>query len=196
MKALLLNLWRQRGWRKFYLFFLLYKKGSLFEDGYASLRFSFQIRLSGVQYNQKLPLQSEPLCDSRAFMDLSRTADAGWLTDMLCVLEDSSIKWGCLLLPLLSFSLICFFCYILLYSLYLPFIQLISFSPHSPPLLSSLATMLFPNVFLSISPWASMSLFCISITKETLTSQLLSPLLLSLLFSLQVMSDTLQPHEL
>lgn len=77
--------------------FLLYKKGSLFEDGYASLRFSFQIRLSGVQYNQKLPLQSEPLCDSRAFMDLSQTADAGWLTDMLCVLEDSSIKRGCLL---------------------------------------------------------------------------------------------------
>ena len=40
------------GMEKVVFIFLLYKKGSLSEDGYASLRFSFQIKLSGVRCNQ------------------------------------------------------------------------------------------------------------------------------------------------
>lgn len=62
---------KAEGMEKVVFIFLLYKKGSLSEDGYASLRFSFQIKLSGVRCNQKLPLQPEPLFDSQAFMDLS-----------------------------------------------------------------------------------------------------------------------------
>lgn len=58
---------KAEGMEKVLFIFLLYKKGSLFEDGYAFLRFSFQIRLS-VYSTIRSFHSSRSLCfDSRVF---------------------------------------------------------------------------------------------------------------------------------
>lgn len=87
--------------RKFYLFSAFIRKEA-FEDGYAFRDSHFRLGYQGVQYNQKLPLQSEPLFDSRAHMDLSRAADAGWLTDTLVSLRTALLNEGVFSSP--SFS--------------------------------------------------------------------------------------------
>lgn len=104
-------------------------------------RFSFQIRLSGVQCNWRLPLQLEPLFDIQAFHKILPE----WLvllTHWLCVLEDSSIK--CSPLSWLPHS-VPFPCLLLSGPLILlelslsslsssPFLKLVSSVPPSPPL--------------------------------------------------------------
>lgn len=176
---------KAEGMEKVLFIFLLYKKGSLLKmatpswDSHFRLGYQVYSTIRSFHSSRSLCLIVEP-----SWIFPERLMLAGLQTRFVS-LRTALLNEGVFSSP--SLSLICFFCYIPLFSLP-PLFSPIDFasSPHIPTSPLFLPQCCFPLSFCPFHPESPCALFCISITMETLLPAPFSPLLLLSLFSLQV----------